>query len=150
MRDGGKLRKTLAWLTGLLTAIICAGLAAAGIVLYVRGTAAVQTQAAETVFTRDQAVQALRLFVIPALLLLLLLIASALSGWKDTKNELDGKRTAADVPERVCASRGMSAKGYGLILLAACGLIAAGVLNGGLMDVLIKAINICTECIGLG
>ena len=29
-------------------------------------------------------------------------------------------------------------------------LIAAGIFNGGLKDVLIKAINICTECIGLG
>lgn len=33
---------------------------------------------------------------------------------------------------------------------AALSLLAAGVLNGGLRDVLIKAINICTECIGLG
>ena len=29
-------------------------------------------------------------------------------------------------------------------------LIAAGVRNGGMFDVLVKAINICTECIGLG
>ena len=28
--------------------------------------------------------------------------------------------------------------------------IISGVINGSLMDVLIKAINICTECIGLG
>jgi len=33
---------------------------------------------------------------------------------------------------------------------AAAVLIVLGVLNGGLNDVLIKAINICTECIGLG
>ena len=38
------------------------------------------------------------------------------------------------------------------ILLYACAILLtlAGVLNGGLRDVLIKAINICTECIGLG
>ena len=35
---------------------------------------------------------------------------------------------------------------YGLAAL----LVALGVLNGGLNDVLVKAINICTECIGLG
>ncbi len=29
-------------------------------------------------------------------------------------------------------------------------MIAADIFNGGLKDVLIKAINICTECIGLG
>ena len=29
-------------------------------------------------------------------------------------------------------------------------LIVLGITNGGLWDVLVKAINICTECIGLG
>ena len=36
-----------------------------------------------------------------------------------------------------------------LIVLAAL-LIVSGILNGGLRDVLYKAKNICTECIGLG
>ncbi len=36
-----------------------------------------------------------------------------------------------------------------LVLLAVF-LIVAGVVNGGAHDVLVKAINICTECIGLG
>lgn len=37
-----------------------------------------------------------------------------------------------------------------LLYAVALLLIAAGILNGGMRDVLIKAINICTECIGLG
>ena len=37
-----------------------------------------------------------------------------------------------------------------VLLLAAAVLIVLGVLNGGLNDVLLKAMNICTECIGLG
>lgn len=36
------------------------------------------------------------------------------------------------------------------VLAAAIALIVLGVLNGGMADVLGKAINICTECIGLG
>lgn len=32
----------------------------------------------------------------------------------------------------------------------ALALIAAGIINGGTRDVFVKAINICTECIGLG
>lgn len=36
------------------------------------------------------------------------------------------------------------------IILVAVGLIIHGVINGGLSDVFQKAINICTECIGLG
>ncbi len=37
-----------------------------------------------------------------------------------------------------------------LLVLLAILLIAVGVANGGARDVLVKAINICTECIGLG
>lgn len=37
-----------------------------------------------------------------------------------------------------------------VFLAAAVALIAAGIRNGGMFDVLVKAINICTECIGLG
>lgn len=37
-----------------------------------------------------------------------------------------------------------------VLYAAAIALIVLGVLNGGMRDVLIKAINICTECIGLG
>lgn len=36
------------------------------------------------------------------------------------------------------------------LLAAAVVLIGLGVQNGGMFDVLVKAINICTECIGLG
>ena len=37
-----------------------------------------------------------------------------------------------------------------LLYAAAVLLIVLGVMNGGLRDVLVKAIQICTECIGLG
>ena len=37
-----------------------------------------------------------------------------------------------------------------IFLMFSIGFIIWGVLNGGLYDVLVKAINICTECIGLG
>ena len=37
-----------------------------------------------------------------------------------------------------------------IVLAAAAAMIIAGALNGSLRDVLIKAINLCTECIGLG
>ena len=36
------------------------------------------------------------------------------------------------------------------LIVAAIALIVAGILNGGMADVLSKATNICTECIGLG
>ena len=37
-----------------------------------------------------------------------------------------------------------------VLIAAAAVMIVAGILNGSMRDVLIKAINICTECIGLG
>lgn len=36
------------------------------------------------------------------------------------------------------------------VLIVAAALIAVGIFNGGMRDVFVKAINICTECIGLG
>ena len=38
----------------------------------------------------------------------------------------------------------------GVIIAASVALIALGIMNGGMADVLAKAIKICTECIGLG
>ena len=37
-----------------------------------------------------------------------------------------------------------------ILLIAAVCLLAAGVFNGSAKDVLGKAVNVCTECIGLG
>ncbi len=37
-----------------------------------------------------------------------------------------------------------------VLYLAAVVFTVLGVLNGGMHDVLVKAIRICTECIGLG
>ncbi len=37
-----------------------------------------------------------------------------------------------------------------VVFVLAVGLLALGAANGGMRDVLVKAINICTECIGLG
>ena len=53
--------------------------------------------------------------------------------------------------EKRGAQKVMSVKTMRLILLIiAVLLIAVGAANGGARDVLVKAINICTECIGLG
>ncbi len=37
-----------------------------------------------------------------------------------------------------------------VILAVAAALIIAGIINGSALDVLLKAINLCTECVGLG
>lgn len=50
----------------------------------------------------------------------------------------------ADLPARTAAVIRL------VLMILAVILLAAGVRNGGMRDVLVKAINICTECIGLG
>ena len=56
-------------------------------------------------------------------------------GGEDEPRERDGKKKKAL---------------QAAVLIAAVILIAAGILNGSAWDVLIKAVTICTECVGLG
>lgn len=63
-----------------------------------------------------------------------------------TGRERGGQRTASCAAP-VCRSRRGLRWAVGL---TAAALIALGAVNGGARDVLVKAINICTECIGLG
>ena len=145
------LRRWTVWGINCLAVAICAGLIIGGVVLFLQGTAAVAAHEAEAVFTREQAGGMLRLFLLPAVLLAVLLIAAALMGRKQTKREWDGRPMAAlDQATPICARQSPNARRTWLALAIAAGLIAAGIWNGGLRDVLIKAINICTECIGLG
>ena len=60
-----------------------------------------------------------------------------------------GERVAP-VPAVIPKPGGSVAVLRAVLLLAAAGFIAAGVWNGSMRDVFIKAINICTECVGLG
>ena len=64
---------------------------------------------------------------------------------------LKEEREAGVRPEPKPAPRARSAAALQIALVAiAIGLIAVGVFNGSARDVLYKAINICTECVGLG
>lgn len=61
------------------------------------------------------------------------------------KNIAAAQKPAASTPRQTCINWVRAA-----ILTFAIVFIVLGVMNGGLRDVLVKAINICTECIGLG
>ena len=64
---------------------------------------------------------------------------------------LKEEREAGVTPEPKAATRAGSVAALQIALVAiAIGLIVAGVFNGSARDVLYKAINICTECVGLG
>ena len=101
----------------------------------------------EPAFTREKAAEKLALLLpLLAVTLLWAVIGGVLGirdGHQDAPNAYKG-----DMPGPAASSAVPRVRL--VLLIAAAGLIAAGVLNGGLRDVLIKAINICTECIGLG
>lgn len=59
-------------------------------------------------------------------------------------------RKAAQTAKPSGASANIKNAARLVLLAAAAVLIVLGVSNGGMFDVLVKAINICTECIGLG
>ena len=148
MKNRAFWRKAVTGLIVILTAGICLGLIAGGVILYLRGAAAVAAGSADAVFTLDRAAGFLCLFIIPALLLAVLLIVAALPGMSSARPA--APQTAVRAASSVGAHRRLGTARILVILAAAAALITLGILNGGLRDVLIKAVGICTECIGLG
>ncbi len=68
--------------------------------------------------------------------------------WQAAAGEKKPRPAAIPPAEAKPARHLMAAR---LVLLgAATALVVLGVANGGARDVLVKAVNICTECIGLG
>ncbi len=79
----------------------------------------------------------------------------ALSAWEKNSARRENKmaRTAPVKKDKAPAPKQPGkgiAIGRACLYAAAIALVVLGVLNGGMYDVLVKAINICTECIGLG
>ena len=74
-------------------------------------------------------------------------LAGILLGVKDSKAE---KRDTKDRPVWHKSQLKNLALIRTALLAAAAGFIIAGIINGSATDMLIKAIKICTECVGLG
>lgn len=134
-------KRIFLWTEALLCVLLCAALALGALRICARGA-----DGGEWLYTREKAARALR----PALPLLIavsgLAAAGALLGVKGTR-----PRRIADAPERLTPLPERRKTLIRAFLFAAAVLcILAGILNGGMRDVLYKAINICTECIGLG
>ena len=167
-----KRSKPLTRAVTVLTVILGAALCAAVLALYSGGVRqrTLSGSATAPIFT-PEAVKACGLWVLPvAALWLVLVIAAAVK-------EGTGRAPGAARLREGSRKRGTDAKGpatrqgrsfrpavpfagqeetrgrrwaRAALLAAAAALILLGILNGGLNDVLVKAINICTECIGLG
>lgn len=143
-----KKRKALSLAVTVLTALLCASLCASVLALYFSGarSRAESGSALTPIFTREAVARQL-MWVYPVLGLWLIAVIAARIGqaeraWKKSLPPRTPMKTIKEAPGKNVLR---------LVLFAAAGLfIVLGVLNGGLNDVLVKAINICTECIGLG
>ena len=135
----------------VLQAVVCVLLAvllAAGAVCICRdGLARRAEDPLESVYTPEKAAGVLAAAV-PLVIAFLVLLGIGLAlGVKDPKAD----RPAGPAgPVKPGAGQKHRRILQAAVVVAAAVLIIAGILNGSAGDVLIKAIHICTECIGLG
>ena len=131
-----------------LTLLLAAGLSGTVLMLWLEGAALRQADPSAEIFTPVAVGRRLR-WLLPVLVLWLTAWLTAVFAGRGRRESVPGcaanrVKSGETTPERrVCWPW------YGLLVLAAV-LIVLGVLNGGLRDVLVKAANICTECVGLG
>lgn len=113
----------------LTTLLLAAGLIAGAVCIYMSGS-----------YTREKATGALAA-IMPLFVLWVAAILWGKQVWpRASKRENKVLRAEHTAPGWVRTT----------LYVLALGFLVAGVMNGGMRDVLIKAINICTECIGLG
>lgn len=137
----GKIIKTaLIILTLVLAAlfIICA------LDIYRQGLEARALRADAEIYTSGAIASHFRIIQPVLVLWLVLLLVSIV--YKPGREEEKAQNRA---PNEGIAVRGPLWLTLALIALAVV-LIVLGIMNGGLRDVLVKAVNICSECIGLG
>lgn len=103
----------------------------------------------EPIFTRERAAAQIGR-VMPLFALWGVGLIAALAAGTPARAARGGGGPAANAPTKGVSATGRRAWARAGLCAAALTLIALGILNGGLNDVLVKAINICTECIGLG
>ena len=150
-----------------LQAAVCIALAvllaAAAIDIYLEGSSRKAENPMESIFT-PEAVAGKLASIFPLLFAEAGLLAAGLLLGIKSENDKPPKKGLKPRPEspsaantanpaeasRPAAAAKKTAAIQTLILIAAIVLIIAGVLNGSALDVLYKAITICSECVGLG
>ena len=139
-------KKILPILLSVCCILLPVVLASVAYAIYVDGAARRMENPLESIYTAEKAGQVLIAALPLFLVLVCLLVACIVTGVKPktggtAKNAVRIKPQAE--PKHVNILRAV-------VLIAAVLLIFAGIVNGGALDVLVKAINICTECVGLG
>ena len=141
MRREKICRAVLSGLCVLLAALLAAG----AVSIYLGGSARRAENPRESIYTAESAAA----WLVPAapLFLAVLAIAAVCTAL--------GIRPSEKPVRQLCPVKHRAEPDYirfvrAALLIAAAVLTAAGILNGSARDVLVKAITICTECVGLG
>ena len=120
-------------------------LAAGAVALYAEGSARKADNPLEPIYTAENVGEKLGQILPLILLFAGLLIAGILLSGKDS-----GKPAKADGPVYPKNEGKHSCLIRTVLVVAAVVFIVLGILNGSALDVLAKAIHICTECVGFG
>ncbi len=140
-------KKAFLILQAVLCALLAVLLAAGAIGIYREGAAARALNPLESIYTPELVAEKLG-SLIPLILLLTVLSATGIVlGIRDPRAD---RPAEAPGPVEHRGNPGREALVRKILLAAAAVLIVLGILNGSAYDVLVKAIHICTECVGLG
>jgi len=142
------IQRLFKWLTAGMT-IICLGLLAWQCMdIYREGAKAAADSAltSSQMYRWDDIRNRLSAISWPFFCTAIMIAASTWVCRKENKVEKPQSRVMLYQRQRTHASPVLRSS----LLVLAAAFILLGVMNGGLRDVLVKAINICTECIGLG
>ena len=139
-------KKTVLILQTVVWILLAAALAAAAVVLFADGSARKAENPMESIYTPKAVAEKLTLIAPLFFCAVGLTVLGLVLGVRD---ENAGKPVKMRMKP---AKTQVKHKGLvqAVLVVAAAALILAGILNGSARDVLIKAITICSECIGLG
>lgn len=145
-----RIRKTLGIVITVLAIGTAAALIAAAVNLYVAGSRAAKESGdpAAMIYTAEVIRAAFRR-ISPVVYAFLLSLAAGIV-YRAFTEEKNGISTSFPLKRRKPASRKAVAALRAAVAAAAVILIILGIAGGGLRDVLVKAVKICMECVGLG
>ena len=143
--------RVLRIVTGVLTLAVCLLFIWQAADIYITGNRPENFSApgvrVEDVYSREVVAERFAR-VAPAVYGYLAVVLAGLD-WQAAAKEKERPRAVAPAQTRPVPEKRLRTLRLTLLAIAAA-LIVWGAVNGGARDVLVKAVNICTECIGLG
>ena len=139
-------KKVVLIITSVLCILLAVLLIAAVISIYREGVAAKADDVLAWIFSREKIAESFRMIRPVFYITVGVSAVGLILGVKDENGLKPVKGGKIENPGPVSRTRILRI----VLVIAAVCLLAAGMFNGSAKDVLGKAVNVCTECIGLG